>query len=274
MSPHLSVFFKHQPLQTHGVRVVSPREHFHECLESIEGRKATWQTLASCWHTWAQEPEGSEASNPGTTASWLCGFENIIHLSEPQSSHPCRLLTSTLLFYCLLCLFVSAFMRVGVNDIPILPTWTCESTFDCFACCHCSYLMASPLIGYLWMYCLFCHECWPHSVQHPIGVLWIWGDKAVLFWWVFSLCVMDHDATRIHSSSWTHTLEPLFLLPVAITPSPPEAPNMLLPATSPFLRAPGECLAYPHKHSLLGHPMKPAFSFCLALSPSGWWEHH
>lgn len=145
MSPHLSVFFKHQPLQTHGVRVVSPREHFHECLESIEGRKATWQTLASCGHTWAQEPEGSWSLNPGTTASWLCGFENIIHLSEPQSSHPCRLLTSTLLFIVFVCLFL---LLWGLESMTFLVycrhMWTCESTFDCFACCHCSYLMASP----------------------------------------------------------------------------------------------------------------------------------
>lgn len=116
-----------------------------------------------------------------------------------------------LAFYCL-CLFVSAFMRVGVNDVPsILPThvnlWKHLRLF-----CLLSPLLSDglTLIGYLWMYCLFCRECWPHSVQHPIGVLWIWGDKAVLFWWVFSLCVMDHDATRIHSSSWTHTLEPCF----------------------------------------------------------------
>ena len=80
--------------------------------------------------------------NPGNTAYWMWGFENIVHLSELQSSHPWRILRSTLLFIVIVCLFL---LLWGLESMKFLVyMWMCESTFDCFPYCHRSYLIASP----------------------------------------------------------------------------------------------------------------------------------
>lgn len=145
--------------------------------------------------------------NPGTTAYWMWGFENIVHLSELQSSHPWRILRSTLLFIVIVCLFL---LLWGLESMKFLVyMWMCESTFDRFAYCHRSYLIASPwLVTCGWTASSVVSA--DPTVSSTREVFRELGDKAVLFWWVFSLCVMDHNVTRVDWSSWTHTLEPYF----------------------------------------------------------------
>lgn len=99
-----------------------------------------------------------------------------------------------------------------------------------------------------------------------------WVNKAVLFWWVCNLCLTDHKVTRLNWSPWTHIPGPYFsafiLSPMAITPLSTRSSQYQQPHR--FWESLGEHLAYSHKPSLLGHPVKPAFFFLLCTARYGW----